>query len=194
MSRFIFLALPVVLSMMAYPATAFTPPSRSIQSALLMDNTIYVQGGIDPAGNIVSNMYSLDVSQSWPCTNPAWADRTSDAGTFAVPATELKPMWPSADGKSFYIWGGASDNSAKLSQNGFAQYNVVTKSWSLPSSISNMPQQRFDLAVVLASTGVAYFWSGNDQMVIIGGLTSTQTNVTYVNMDLASMNDIPVFE
>ncbi|RUS34384.1 hypothetical protein BC938DRAFT_480822 [Jimgerdemannia flammicorona] len=160
MSRLIFLALPVALSMMAHPVIAFIPPARMYQSALLMDNTIYVHGGDDPAGNIVSNMYALDVSQSWPCTSPAWADRTSDAGTFSVPGTEFKPMWSSADGKSFYIWGGSSDPSVKLPQNGFAQYNVVTKSWSFPSYISNMPQQRSDVTVGLASTGIAYFWGG----------------------------------
>ncbi|RUS34369.1 hypothetical protein BC938DRAFT_480948 [Jimgerdemannia flammicorona] len=43
---------------------------------------------------------------------------------------------------------------------GFAKYNVVTKTWSLPSDYANVPQQRRLMSAAWTPSGVAYIWGG----------------------------------
>ncbi|RUS31992.1 hypothetical protein BC938DRAFT_476549 [Jimgerdemannia flammicorona] len=144
-----------------FTANTITSLGTAAQSAVLIESTIYVYGGEGDNGPI-SNLYTLDVSLPWETSSPPWYDRTSDAGTFTVPQVKSHAMWPSLDSNFFYIWGGSNEgeDSTKQAQNGFAQYNVVTRNWSLPSAIANMPQQRSDLTVAWNSSGFAHIWGG----------------------------------
>ncbi|RUS29733.1 hypothetical protein BC938DRAFT_480306 [Jimgerdemannia flammicorona] len=177
--------LPVLfVVIMAYLSTAFTPKGSWAQTGLLLNNTIYVYGG-NRTTETSSNLYALDVSHPWWCTNPAWVDRTSDAGSFAVPQTADNAMWPSADGRSFYVWGGGSILKTTLSQSGFAQYNVDTRTWSLPSAISNMSQQRREITAAWTASGIAYIWSGVTD--VFTGNTSDPT-VSYIVNELTTFD------
>ncbi|RUS29153.1 hypothetical protein BC938DRAFT_480985, partial [Jimgerdemannia flammicorona] len=174
----------------------FTPLAEYGHSSLLIKNTIYIPGGDHTTKTTVSSLFALDVSQPWPSIKPPWVDRTSDAGIVTTPISAFYAMFPSADGDSFYVWGGGNDDRKALIQNGFAQYNTVTRTWSLPSSIVNMPSQRRFVRAACTSSGVAYMWSGisdhNGQMVIIGGYYNAQVG-TKVTNTFVSMTDIPMF-
>ncbi|RUS31045.1 hypothetical protein BC938DRAFT_478563 [Jimgerdemannia flammicorona] len=202
MSKHTFLAILALLATVAHLAAGFTPAPQYGQSAVLTNNTIFVCGGtrlINSQYVTVTNLYSLDVSQPWTSTNPPWVDLTDTTSSIAVPLSSYYAMWPSADNGSFYVWGGGNNLNRSLLQSGFSQYNIVTRIWSLPSTIANMPQQRRLLSAAWTSSGVAYMWGGqgdasNGQMVFIGGLTMLQLNATYVSRDYAQMNDIPIFD
>ncbi|RUS34370.1 hypothetical protein BC938DRAFT_480949 [Jimgerdemannia flammicorona] len=160
MLKHIFRAFLLLLIVTVH-VTGFTPVGRYGQSAVLIGNTIYVYGGGTDYASF-SNLYALDVSQPWNSTNPApaWIDHTSDAGTFTVPAVEFHTMWPAADNSSIYIWGGGSSAMTTLPYNGFANYNVTTKTWSITSDSANVPQQRRFLSAAWTPSGVAYIWGG----------------------------------
>ncbi|RUS34534.1 hypothetical protein BC938DRAFT_479846 [Jimgerdemannia flammicorona] len=159
MARTTFPALLPLISLIPYLVTAANPSGSWGQATVSINNSIYVHGGEGVSGTI-SNLYTLDSSQPWSTANPPWTDLTSNAGTFTVPQTALQAMWPAADGKSFYIWGGGNDHHITQAQSGFAQYNVITGTWSLPSAISGMPVQRKDLRAAWSSSGVVYLWAG----------------------------------
>ncbi|RUS27730.1 hypothetical protein BC938DRAFT_482815 [Jimgerdemannia flammicorona] len=174
-----FLAATVVLSIIADLATAFTPLAEGRQAAVLIDDTVYVYGG-ERQNVTLTNLYTLDLSVPWSCSNASWVDRTSDAGTFDVPLTGYHAMWPSPDGRSFYVWGGENELRKALVQSGFNQYDVVTRSWSRPSAITNMPQQRMEMSAAWTSTGVAYIWSGyggGNTGFGVGGVELNEVNV-----------------
>ncbi|RUS28277.1 hypothetical protein BC938DRAFT_482079 [Jimgerdemannia flammicorona] len=160
MLKRVFLAATVVLSIITDLATAFNPLGESRQAAVLINDTVYVYGG-DRQNITTTNLYAIDLSLPWNCSNTPWVDRTSDAGNFDVPLTGLHAMWPSPNGRSFYVWGGGNNLLKALAQSGFNQYDVVTRSWSRPSAIANMPQQRKEMSAAWTSTGVAYIWSGH---------------------------------
>ncbi|RUS35419.1 hypothetical protein BC938DRAFT_484023 [Jimgerdemannia flammicorona] len=156
------LALPAFLAAMAHLITAFSPPGSIAQSAVLINDMIYVYGGQGDNVSASSNFYTLDVSNSWTTTNPPWTDRTSDAGTVSVPKVFGNIMWPSSAGNSIYIWGGSGgyDATKKPAQSGFAQYNIATRSWSIPYTIANMPQERYFATAARTSSGKVYIWGG----------------------------------
>ncbi|RUP43936.1 hypothetical protein BC936DRAFT_150167 [Jimgerdemannia flammicorona] len=180
MARTTFLALLPLISLIPYLVTAANPLGSSFQAAVLINNTIYVHGGEGVSGTI-SNLYSLDTSQPWSTATPPWTDLTPNAGTFTVPQTSFHAMWPAADGKSFYIWGGGNDYYITQTQSDFAQYNVIAGTWSLPSAISGMPVQKRDLSVVWSSSGVAYLWGGLGDMYT-GYTTSNSTKYIFPEM------------
>ncbi|RUS22747.1 hypothetical protein BC938DRAFT_475199 [Jimgerdemannia flammicorona] len=151
------LALPALLAVMAHPTTAFRPIGAIGQSAVLINGVIYLHGGLGMT-NTQSNLYTLDVTMSWTTSSPLWTDRTYDAGVFTVPSVYKNVMWPSPDGSSFYIWGGAS--TSVLAQGGFAQYKIATESWSTPPATGSMPQQRYQSSVTWTSSGKTYIWGG----------------------------------
>ncbi|RUS18316.1 hypothetical protein BC937DRAFT_88931 [Endogone sp. FLAS-F59071] len=159
MARPTFLTLPVLFALLAH-AAAYTPLPQWGQTALLLNNTIYVYGGETLTAVGLTSFFTLDVSIPWNISGPTWADHTSDAGTVTVPQVAFGTMFRAYDNQSFYIWGGGSTPNTTLLENGFAQYNFATKQWSLPSSIANMPMQRRSLNAVTSSSGVAYIWGG----------------------------------
>ncbi|RUP51254.1 hypothetical protein BC936DRAFT_149188, partial [Jimgerdemannia flammicorona] len=180
MARTTFPALLPLISLIPYLVTAANPSGSWGQATVSINNSIYVHGGEGVSGTI-SNLYTLDSSQPWSTANPPWTDLTSNAGTFTVPQTALQAMWPAADGKSFYIWGGGNDYHITQAQSGFAQYNVITGTWSLPSAISGMPVQRKDLRAAWSSSGVVYLWAGWGDMYT-GYTTSNSTNYIFTEM------------
>ncbi|RUS32009.1 hypothetical protein BC938DRAFT_476509 [Jimgerdemannia flammicorona] len=162
MTKPTFLALHVLLTAMAHLIAAFSPPGSVVQSAVLVNDIIYVYGGQGDGMQASSNLYTLDVSRSWTTSSPPWANRTSDAGTVSVPKVYANVMWPSSDGNSIYIWGGSGGYNVtkKLAQSGFAQYKIATRSWSIPSTIASTPQERYFATVAWTSFGKAYIWGG----------------------------------
>ncbi|RUS32081.1 hypothetical protein BC938DRAFT_476333 [Jimgerdemannia flammicorona] len=161
MSKPTFLAIVTLLATIAHRATGFIPASQYNQAAVLINDTIYVFGGsIIRPYTTVKSLYSLDISQPWISTNPSWVDLTITTGNSTVPLSDSHAMWPSADGESFYVWGGGNSRGQPLLQSGFAQYNTVTRNWTLPSAIINMPQQRDYISASWTSSGVAYIWAG----------------------------------
>ncbi|RUS31237.1 hypothetical protein BC938DRAFT_478213 [Jimgerdemannia flammicorona] len=162
MANPIFQTLLVLLVVMAHLVTAFTPPGEWGQTAVLIQDIIYVYGGAHPAEIGMTIMYTLDVSQSWNTTAPAWTDHSSDGGNFTRPRVAFHTMWPSDDEESFYVWGGGNIFPAKPTLCGFAQYNIANKSWSLPSDSAavNMPPPRRETVASWSSSGIAYIWGG----------------------------------
>ncbi|RUS31046.1 hypothetical protein BC938DRAFT_478564 [Jimgerdemannia flammicorona] len=163
MSKPTFLAIVALLATVAHVATGFTPAPQYGQAAVVIHDTIFVCGGfrlINSQYVVMSNLYSLNVSQPWNSTNPPWVDLTDSTTNTAIPLSGFYTMWPSTDNESFYVWGGGNHLNQTLPQNGFAQYNVTKRTWSLPSTIANMPQQRRLLSASWTSSGVAYMWGG----------------------------------
>ncbi|RUS35049.1 LOW QUALITY PROTEIN: hypothetical protein BC938DRAFT_476427 [Jimgerdemannia flammicorona] len=250
MTKTIFQTLLVFLAAMTHQATAFTPTTQWAQTAVLIDDIIYVYGGARSKINGITNLYTLNISQSWNTSAPAWADHSSDAGNFTVPKSAYHSMWPSDDEESFYVWGGGNSFSEKPKLSGFAQYNIANKTWSLPSGSAavSVPLPRRETVASWTASSVVYIWAGlgdgdtgysingtsgtkiftemisfdtvnlawsvlsipgplpiprilhtstmlpNNQIVMIGGLYVTQTNITSVNRVYANLTEIPVFD
>src|SRR4051812_21465921 len=100
-------ALPILFAMLAKFTAAFQPIGTDTHSTVLIVNTIWVYGG-EYYFKALNNLYSLDVSLTWPCTAPAWTDHSSDGSFFSAPKVAGQAMWVSADKSSFYIWGGGN--------------------------------------------------------------------------------------
>ncbi|RUS13308.1 hypothetical protein BC937DRAFT_95524 [Endogone sp. FLAS-F59071] len=161
MARPTLLAFSVFLALLAHAAAYFTPIGEYASAGLLMNNVVYVYGGIRGTEGGLTNLYALDVSIPWTIAAPAWTDHSDDAGTVTLPATAYGSIFPAYDNQSFYIWGGGNSQDKTILQNGFAQYTPATKQWSLPTAITNMPtQRRKNFFADMKSSGVAYIWGG----------------------------------
>ncbi|RUS29622.1 hypothetical protein BC938DRAFT_480440 [Jimgerdemannia flammicorona] len=194
MAKPIFQILLVLLTVVSHRATAFTPLGQWAQTAVLIDSTVYVYGGSYLSNMGSKKLYTFDVSLPWTTTTPVWVDHTNDSGNSFAPLTSYQTMWPSNDNKSFYVWGGGNGFGVNLTESGFAQYHIDTKTWSLPSETAtiNVPQQRRESAAAITSFGVAYIWSGIGDSNT--GVTGTQVNSSYVDILWAPMAEIPVFD
>ncbi|RUS24674.1 LOW QUALITY PROTEIN: hypothetical protein BC938DRAFT_473245 [Jimgerdemannia flammicorona] len=181
MAKPTFVVLPVMFAYMAQLATTLNLPGQSVQSTVLINSAIYVFGG-DVHLNTVANLYVLDVSQPWNCTTPAWSNSTND--TPDMLSAMDNAIWPSPDNNSFYIWGGDNYDRKPLIQSGFAQYNVVNRTWSRPITNPNTPKQRAGI-VAAWTQGIAYIWGGKSNEYT--GDNSTQEFDDIISFDMIKL-------
>lgn len=156
MARPILLAFPVFL-LLVHVAAYSSPAGRGGQSALLLNNIVYVCGGLPTSKGAFSNFYTLNVSIPWSVIDPAWKDQNGNATNSPAPETVEGTIFPASDKQSFYLWGYANTSAV---QSIFAQYTLASNKWSSPT-ITNTPMPKFYLfSAPTSSSGIAYFWGG----------------------------------
>ncbi|KAG0209110.1 hypothetical protein BGX28_000127 [Mortierella sp. GBA30] len=104
------------------------PSSFIFVAAAASKNNIFYHGGSN--GSAVSNeLFSLDLTKTWPVSNPAWANLNPPKSGSGGPSSQHHSATVSKDGSTLLVTGPA-DNSQSTPGPFLYQYNIDAGTWS----------------------------------------------------------------
>ncbi|RHZ74119.1 hypothetical protein Glove_227g163 [Diversispora epigaea] len=153
-----FISLSLIL-----PVYSYKPLGTYAHSTALVDNKLYVIGGIDLSAVSVTfkNVFYLDLGTSFKVESPSWVDLSTDS------STPFYSGWTTAavggsDNKIIYLFGGVQyDVSHTDAYSGFTwQFDTTSNTWSQPSFSGTEPTRRREMDAVSDANGKIYIFSG----------------------------------
>ncbi|KAI7819591.1 hypothetical protein BC939DRAFT_459688 [Gamsiella multidivaricata] len=110
------------------PTSTINAPSAFLGVASASNkNFIFYEGGQLNSGTIqyTSELYSLDLTKSWPISSPAWTDLSTPSSGVKGPAVSGHSATMSKDGTTLLVTAPSGNNSPFL-----YEYNIAAKTWS----------------------------------------------------------------
>ncbi|KAF9348730.1 hypothetical protein BGX26_012873 [Mortierella sp. AD094] len=142
--------------------TVAAPPGFIGVASASNKNFIYYQGGQinAPTTQFTNELWSLDLTKSWPITNPAWTNLTTPrSGNVNGPSTMSHSATMSADGNTLLVTAPNTNGGPYL-----LQYNIAVGSWSgvnTPSAQASQWASRIDTSFVTDSNGASWLLGGS---------------------------------
>ncbi|RUP51881.1 hypothetical protein BC936DRAFT_144914 [Jimgerdemannia flammicorona] len=187
-----FLPLFFFLLFLATSTVCIVPLGRDSAAIALLNNTIWIFGGAvsDNMGgfNASSNLYSLDISQSWSTSSPNWIDHDADNNPTIVSSRIRPNMQVGPDGTSLWVYGGITTNTTGA--NLFLRYDTTNHTWSTVTVAGAIRLEGF--SAVKNARGVLFFggvtdatsldvWARNDAVIKIDPTMKTWSTTSVAN-------------
>ncbi|RHZ74058.1 hypothetical protein Glove_227g155 [Diversispora epigaea] len=159
----IFSILFFILQSLTLPIYSYEPLGTYAHSTALVDNKLYVIGGIDLSAVSVTfkNVFYLNLSSNFEVDSPSWVDLSSDS---SVP---FYGAWATAavggrNNQTIYLFGGIQFNDSQTdAYKGFTwQFDTISKIWSQPGFLGTEPIRRREMDAVSGADGKIYIFSG----------------------------------
>jgi hypothetical protein len=160
---FILWVLIQVLVKVNCQMTPFKPSVHYGHTATLIDNKLYILGGIDLNGKQVKEFFYLDVSVPFNTQELSWQDLSS---VNMVPlhhaAASVKG---GANNDTLFLYGGFTNDQTTALVYTFDSHSIV---WSIPKIAGINPARKTSLRGIINNDGRMYLWSGfNDEGIFV---------------------------
>ncbi|KAF9999372.1 hypothetical protein BGZ79_007037 [Entomortierella chlamydospora] len=143
-------------------STIAAPPGFLGVASAANSNYIYYQGGqVNSANTTYTNeLWSLDLTKSWPISNPAWTNLTTPrSGNVYGPATKGHSATMSTDGNTLLVTAPNTNGGPFL-----LEYNIAAGSWSgvnSPTAQATLWSTRTSASFVTDSNSASWLVGGS---------------------------------
>ncbi|PKC69012.1 galactose oxidase [Rhizophagus irregularis] len=135
--------------------TPFKPSVYYRHTATLIDNKLYILGGLDFNDKPLKEFFYLDVSIPFNTQELSWQDLSNiNMVPVHVAATSVKGG-PNND--TLFLYGGASTDQTMALVYTFDSHSIV---WSIPKVTGINPIGKWEVTGIINNNGRMYLWSG----------------------------------
>jgi hypothetical protein len=152
---FILWVLVQVLVKVNCQMTPFKPSVYYDHTATLIDNKLYILGGIDLNGKRVKEFFYLDVSVPFNTQELSWQDLSN---VNMVPLhSSAASVKGGANNDTLFLYGGFTTDLTMALVYTFDSNSIV---WSMPKIAGINPARKASLTGIINNDGRIYLWSG----------------------------------
>ncbi|GBC04885.1 hypothetical protein RclHR1_05920005 [Rhizophagus clarus] len=136
----------------------YKPEQRALHTATLIDNKLYILGGLYIDGSSVPDVgkdfFYLDVSVSFNTQNLLW----NDLSTINTVPTHYgaASVEGGANNSTLFLYGGTSVTVMEL----VYVFDPQSNSWSIPKPTGGIPIKKRELTGIIDHKGIMYLWGG----------------------------------
>ena len=164
---------------------SFIPEGRLAHSSINVDNKLYFFGGVNDNDFVISEVFYLDLSESFDADAPSWIDVSASSAIPVKTAWATNVLINNSDPTIYLIGGVMRDReSDQLLTTLVYQFNLKSGQWNMPITKGKEPIRRRESQAVVDGGNIYMFGGLADSFV------GSNTLQVFNDMVILSTNDL----